>query len=148
MEAKYFRERFNTKLDQENEKRFQAWVEDAKSRYGTDLSMDLDTYDLRGYWFSGGYKDEAFKQRKGHAPDTYKKPNHPTFSKESIYSGTKSEYGGNWEGGNWKSETEFEPTAHMLQHTHPLSWYIDYMRKNGEGVKIMIPNSEIKKIIK
>ena len=87
---------YNTKLADVNEKRFQNWLAENITKYGIDLSKDLETYDLRGFWLNGGYKDAAFRQRKGHAPDTYKKPSHPTFSNESIYS-TKDRPGGVWQ---------------------------------------------------
>lgn len=51
---------------------------------------DLEDYDLRGFFASGG----AFAPN-GHGPDTYKKPNHPTFSAESQYS-TPDQTGGQW----------------------------------------------------
>jgi len=87
---------FNTPLSEENEIRFQNWLNQNIKKYNIDLSKDLETYDLRGFWINGGYSDEAFRQRKGHAPDTYKKPSHPTFSNESIYS-NKDMPGGTWD---------------------------------------------------
>lgn len=64
----------NTKLTEIEERKFQRWLEKS-GREG-----DLVDYDLRGAW-----KDNAKESAKGHLPDKYKKPNHPTFSVESIY---------------------------------------------------------------
>jgi len=135
----WFRDRFNTKLSDENERRFNNWIAQGKQKYGVDLTGDLYDYDLRGFWLSGGNTNEAFRARKGHAPDTFKKPNHTTFSNQSIYHGTPAEDGGTWQGGVWRSETEFEPSAHMLQYTHPVSWYTNHMEKYGGGVKLQLP---------
>jgi hypothetical protein len=50
-----------------------------------------------------------------HFPDTYKKPNHPTFSDESKY------HGGKYEGGHWGFENgkdTFTPgRTNLEQHT-------------------------------
>jgi len=55
--------------------------------YGPEDSYD---YDMRG-----AYKAAAEQARNGHYPDTFKKPNHPTFSNESKYA-NKTTVGGNW----------------------------------------------------
>lgn len=79
---------YETKLAPEEEKQFQTW----KSRYAPkDSGYD---YDLRGA-FKAGLKPDA---ASGHWPDTYKKPNHPTFSNESIYAKDRPDLAGHWEG--------------------------------------------------
>lgn len=89
---------FNTKLSSEDETKFQAW----KQTYAPKDSGD--DYDLRG-----AYKAGLTPADNGHWPDTYKKPNHPTFSDQSIYAG----YGnpGKWEGDKYipgtKEKTSF-----------------------------------------
>lgn len=82
-----FDENFNTRLEPGEEKDFERW----RSRYAPhDSGMD---YDLRGA-FKAGVTPSA----NGHFPDTYKKPNHPTFSDQSNYArfGTP---------GTWQGET-------------------------------------------
>ena len=101
-----FLNNFNTKLDKENETRFQNWVRQTKEKYGSDVGRDLETYDLRGFWLNGGHADESFRKREGHAPDTYKKPNHPTFSDESIYHNQPADGGGYWVGGHWTTDAQ------------------------------------------
>ena len=88
---------FNTELSEEEERQFRLWLLNSRRKYGIDLTPDLEVYDLRGYWKSKDPGMDAFAQRKGHAPDTYKKPSHPTFSNESIYSSDKLP-GGSWDG--------------------------------------------------
>ena len=77
---------FDTRLGPKNEASFQEW----KKKYAHPQDTGAD-YDLRGA-FKAGVKPDA----KGHFPDTFKKPNHPTFSNESRYArfGTP----GHWEG--------------------------------------------------
>jgi len=65
---------YDTKLPPAEEQKFQTWK--AKNA-PTDSGAD---YDLRG-----AYKAGLNPAANGHWPDTYKKPNHPTFSNESIY---------------------------------------------------------------
>lgn len=94
---------YNTKLSTEDEAKFQQWV----AQTGRD--GDLRDYDLRGAW-----KSDAQQASNGHLPDTWKKPNHPTFSDESQYS-TKDSPGGKWKeekGGRWS----FTPSAVNLRN--------------------------------
>ena len=92
---------FNTKLSRGDERRFIAWA-NSNGKMG-----DLFDYDLRGAWKSGVTATE------GHLPDTYKKPNHPTFSTESIYS-TPNNLGGTWDStfAGWS----FTPSETNLQY--------------------------------
>ena len=81
-----FSDRFNTKLSDEDEEAFQAWAKE------NHREKDVYDYDLRGAWKelqSGSMSED----QRGHLGDKYKKPNHPTFSSESIYS--------NGDGGRW-----------------------------------------------
>jgi|GEM_PF-2289579 len=90
---------FNTPLTPEQEQQFQAWATKA------NRLRDLESYDMRGAWLAGHRGDTP----NGHFPDTYKKPNHTSFSSESQYS-TPDNPGGKWSKdaqGKWT----FEPTA-------------------------------------
>jgi len=136
-----FSGKFNTELSPEEEAEFTRWLESVSLKKQRNVGLDLETYDLRGLWKDGGESLDGFSMG-GHAPDTYKKPNHPTFSKESIYST------GQYEGGDWLSDTEFAPSMKMLKTTHPLLKLHDYLRKHGEGVRIVLPSSEVKKVSK
>jgi hypothetical protein len=107
---------FDTKLDAENEKRFNFWLSDQSTIRKRDLSKDLEDYDLRGYWFNGGYQDRT---GKGHMPDTYKKPNHPTFSNESIYNGVDLGNGQIAQGGKWGEGDSFEVGPTNMQFYTP-----------------------------
>lgn len=75
---------YNTPLTAKEVIEFDKW----KARYAPkDSGKD---YDLRGA-FKAGLKPDA----NGHWPDTFKKPNHPTFSRESVYADATA---GTWAG--------------------------------------------------
>src|SRR5574342_270175 len=84
---------YNTQLSQGDEERFQRWVQRQSERTGRDIGMDLYDYDLRGWW----RRNQSANMSDAHLPDTYKKPNHPTFSDESRYHGEDGLHGGTWE---------------------------------------------------
>lgn len=81
---------YNTVLTPEQEVQFQQWLKTMP----VNLKSDYD-YDLRGAWLAGVNPDEYL-----HMPDKYKKPWHPTFSDESIYSSPHMQ-GGHWNGENF-----------------------------------------------
>lgn len=78
---------FDTPLSAQEEMAFHKWKAlNAPQDSGTD-------YDLRG-----AYKAGLAPAANGHWPDTFKKPNHPTFSNESIYAAQMPEAAGRWRG--------------------------------------------------
>jgi hypothetical protein len=83
-----FRQSYDTPLSAQEEAHFQVW----KSKHAPrDSGSD---YDLRGA-FRAGLRPAA----NGHWPDTFKKPNHPTFSIESQYAkGADRAKAGRWDG--------------------------------------------------
>jgi len=77
---------FETRIPPDQEPAFQAWkAANAPKDSGAD-------YDLHGAFLAGVKPDPE----TGHWPDTFKKPNHPTFSDQSKYAA----YGkpGSWDG--------------------------------------------------
>jgi len=96
---------FNTKLTPEEEAQFQIWkAKNAPQDSGSD-------YDLRGA-FKEGVNPADDPSGRGHLPDTYKKPNHPTFSDQSIYSDHEHK-GGTW--GGTDDNTTFTPGPENLK---------------------------------
>jgi hypothetical protein len=106
-----FSDRYNTKLTAAQEQQYQQWVADQSKAQGRDLSKDTYDYDLRGFWKSGG----SFDDESGHGGDTYKKPNHPTFSDQSQYHGVDGYQGGTWGGGQNGQPFTFTPSTTNLQ---------------------------------
>lgn len=81
---------YDTKLTPEEEKGFPAWkAKNAPNDSGQD-------YDLKGAYKAGVTPDP----QTGHMPDTFKKPNHPTFSNESQYAPQAPNLAGQWTGPN------------------------------------------------
>lgn len=80
--------RYDTILSAEESEAFRAW---RGLHAPNDSGVD---YDLRGAFRAGLRPDTA-----GHFLDTYKKPNHPTFSVESVYAcGDDLAAAGRWDG--------------------------------------------------
>ena len=121
----YWQNNFNTKLSPDMESKFKAVYPDPR---------DTQDYDLRGAWQNG----VASGKLGEHMPDTYKKPNHPTFSDESIYNGTPSPTGGTWQGGKW-DENSYTPSQSMLQTTHDPASLQQYMKQYEPGVQLNLP---------
>jgi hypothetical protein len=78
---------FDTKLSEAEETAFKKWKEKWAPK---DSGVD---YDLRGA-FKAGFKPDE----NGHWPDLFKKPNHPTFSDQSVYAKEAPGMAGRWEG--------------------------------------------------
>lgn len=101
---------FDTPLDRLQERQFQDWRAQHVSA-GNIHPMDLgQDYDMRGA-FKAGVKPDNTK----HWPDTYKKPNHPTFSNESIYSSLVGTTPGVWTGIHHDQYQGFDVKAHQEQ---------------------------------
>lgn len=90
---------------------FADWKAKMMKKY-PDIEFDSQKagYDYESYYNSN--PSAAWKQyeRLEHFPDTYKLPNHPTFSEESIYS-----RGPNM-GGSWVNDTTFAPSVINRQY--------------------------------
>lgn len=100
-----FSNKFNTPIPKEREEEFENWI--------TSLPLNLrnqNDYDLQGAFLDGVKPSES-----GHFPDTFKKPNHPTFSDQSKYHGKEGNIGGHWDN---KTMT-FEASPTNLQFTPP-----------------------------
>jgi len=124
-DAQWFHERFNTELTLEEELQFQMWIAEESQKQDRNLLLDLYDYDVRGYWKAGERPDE-----RGHGTDRYKKPNHPTFSNESVYHNKE------WWGGKWQSDGGFIPgTANLRLHT--IEFLRDHFKRDPEGVEYL-----------
>ena len=85
-----YRDQYNTRLSPEDEAAYQAWAK----KNGRE--NDVEDYDMRGAWLEAKQKGVSLEDGRGHFPDTYKKPNHPTFSDQSKYNGEGGAKGGAW----------------------------------------------------
>ena len=120
----------NTPLDSaEDADNYLAWA----AKGGRVPEDEEHYYDLRGYYKAGG------KLTKGvdNLPDTFTKPNHPTFSENSRYSGPGQE-GGKWVQDNEGNYYAFRVGAANLAHNSPekIQSYFDAYEP---GVKLIFP---------
>jgi hypothetical protein len=91
---------FDTPLSPAEEMAFNAW----KARYAPNDSGE--DYDLRGAFKAGLTPNPT----TGHFPDTFKKPNHPTFSNQSKYAaGANAARAGSWQGETFVPSGSREP---------------------------------------
>jgi hypothetical protein len=81
-----FSDKYNTPLKPAEKKEYQKWL------------MTLPEYqrNARDYDLQGAFKAGLNPAENGHFPDAFKKPNHPTFSDQSKYSGVEGHVGGSW----------------------------------------------------
>jgi hypothetical protein len=106
-----FKDKYNTELTKEEQKDFDKWVAKESKQQGRDIMMDKGAYDIQGFWKSGDWKK---RDADNHGTDTWKKPNHPTFSNQSKYNGAGGLYGG-----NWTEDAGYQPSKQSLNNYGP-----------------------------
>jgi hypothetical protein len=126
---------YNTPLPPGTEAFFQSWLRDQGQQAGRDMSRDTYDYDMQGAFLGGAGRSGA----NAHWPDTFKKPNHPSFSDQSIYHGADGHQGGAWQptpDGGWR----FAPGPTNLQ-MHGPEGLQRYFQRVDPGVQLDIPNA-------
>lgn len=91
--------------------------------------IDTTNYDMMTAYYDLGYDQmmEYSLHEDKHLPDTYKKPNHPTFSTESIYS-TKDNPGGTWT--KKDDKWEFTPSKANIDNVGDINKYVNWFTTN------------------
>jgi hypothetical protein len=124
--------RYNTELSPAEEQQFRDWASRQRAQAQRNPLADMYDYDIKGWWKEHGGQDLGAAGT--HLTDQYKKPNHPTFSDESIYHGVDGHEGGHWGGqeGSWtwtpgKSNRQF----HTDEETQ------DYFNRVEPDVKLL-----------
>ena len=121
-----FGNKFNTPLKPDETTAYLHWLSTLP-----EYQQNTNDYDMQG-----AFKAGLGRGGNGHFPDTFKKPNHMTFSDESIYS-TPQQQGGRWSDagdGNyvfWASPTN-------MQQNSPVS-ILDYFKRNEPGSVPVLP---------
>jgi hypothetical protein len=118
---------FDTPLTPEETNRYQSWRAGLPERL-----QGTDDYDLQGAWL-GNAKEAG----NGHLEDTWKKPNHMTFSSGSQYS-TPEAPGGDWRqaaGDDWV----FWASPENLRH-HSASELGAYFRQYEPTSAVVLPS--------
>lgn len=118
------------------QEQYQQWL----SAHGKSDAEKYD-YDIQGAYKAGIEPDES-----GHLPDTYKKPNHITFSDESIFHGGKLNFPDGPEtpeGGHWDKDDDgkdtFTPGKSNFDY-HTTEEMIDYFKKNEPNARLILPS--------
>ena len=75
---------YNTGLTKPEFDEYWKWANDRYKGHDNVL-YEMGAYDLQGAWKDIKAGKIKFDPNTGHLPDTYKKPNHITFSNESRY---------------------------------------------------------------
>lgn len=126
-----FTDRYNTKLSESDEKLYQLWLKTLPKE-----QQNTYDYDMRGAWRAG-----EGQGGNGHFTDRFKKPNHPTFSNESIYNGADGQYGGDWL--NILGRDVFVPTETNLAQNDS-EWLRKYFAEVEPSALLMNPNDILK----
>ena len=119
---------YETKLSAKKEAEYQAWLKEQAEKKGR--SIESPDYDMRGFF--NDPKSETGEN--GHYPDTYKKPNHPTFSDESKYHGVDGNEGGQWkktDDGKWSFKPGKTNRANGIDTTR------EYLQQNDPDVTLL-----------
>lgn len=110
-----YTDKYNSSVPEEKQDLYELWL-----KAFPEHQRNTYDYDLAGA-FMAGVESEG-----GHLPDTFKKPNHPTFSDGSIYHGVDGNVGGQWlqlRDGDWL----FLPSATNWEYNG--NWLEDYFKE-------------------
>ena len=109
---------------------YDKWIKERSIKEKRDVSKDKNDYDIQGAFLEmrrGKMKQDS----RGHLGDKYKKPNHPTFSTESIYSKGET-IGGKWIKGANNEVIGCAPSKYNLDNMskEQLKRYFDRVEPN------------------
>ncbi|MDY7579360.1 hypothetical protein RGU70_13660 [Herbaspirillum sp. RTI4] len=124
---------YNTALPPAQEEQFQAWQAESPQQRSTY------DYDSRGAWQELQSGDMTADER-GHLGDKFKKPNHPTFSDQSMYHGIDGQDGGSWGVDDQGKTTSFTPSATNLKNMSAEDLG-KYLAEVEPEVKLNIPHA-------
>lgn len=126
-----------TAIPANRQNEYQAWLQQQSQQVGRDISGDTKDYDLQGAFLAGEGAGP-----NGHFTDRFKKPNHPTFSTDSKYSGQNGEVGGKWvqdKQGKW---TFYASPANLKYHS--AAELQQYFRQSEPDAKLVMPSKAAK----
>lgn len=119
-----------------NNRQGQHQVGDKGYSAGGPVEDEAPDYDYKGAQEAGIQPDE-----RGHMPDTYKLPNHITFSDQSKYHGQNGEEGGKWDQlpeGRWM----FTPGASNLRR-YSSEQLQNYFQRAEPNSILNLPNAGV-----
>jgi len=125
-----FTNMLNTPIPPEQIAEYNKWLNSLPPQ----MDQTGRNYDLQGAYLAG-----LSTAGNGHLPDTFKKPNHPTFSTESKYSGGDFGAGGTWTQ-NPNKTWAFTVSPDQLKISSPDS-IVNYFKNNEPTGKLTMPNN-------
>jgi len=136
MAGEDFTAQFNTPIPPDLVPDYLRWVQQESRKKGRDIRQDMRDYDVQGLFMALHSGGKGLQDEKtGHSTDKFKKPNHITFSNQSIYSGKNG-----YEGGKW-GEKDFTPGKTNLQFYQPNDLFM-YFRQREPNVKLNLPETQ------
>lgn len=123
---------YNTKLTLPEMMEFHSW---AKNKYGDHDSMlrEMGDYDIQGAWKAQKSGQSIVDPVTGHWPDTFKKPNHITFSNQSMYH-SEATPGGQWIQTN--NKWQYKPSEHV-KNIHGKSNLMNYFKNYEKDADLL-----------
>lgn len=102
-----------TQLSPMEENQFSAWAGKMRLEGKIHPQDNFEDYDMRGYWKNEVLNNTELANGSSdlHFTDKYKRPNHPTFSTESIYA--QGEFGEKYGkmAGHWEDDNFIPPVS-------------------------------------
>lgn len=128
---------YNTPLSPTEQASFRNWAAQRYKTTGRNPLNDMYDYDVQGFWKSG-----AANAANGHGTDLFKKPNHPTFSNESMYAGQAGPAGQPMTGGRWFPNS-YQPSPTNLQ-SHSPQELSSYFRQVEPDYHLLLPPAPLR----
>lgn len=119
---------YNTPLNPQETQQYAAWLQSK----GINPNTAAFDYDMQG-----AFKAGVLQSGNGHFPDTFKKPNHTTFSDQSQYNGADGYQGGSWVD-NGNNTYTFNASPTNVQMTDPTSLQ-QYFATREQGNTLNLP---------
>jgi hypothetical protein len=133
-------DKYNTPIPPDLMPDYLRWVQQQSQKKGYDVRLDAKSYDIQGL-FMALHKGEKglYDEKTGHSTDRFKKPNHISFSNESMYAKD------GLEGGKWTytdKGTEFTPgkTNYIYNQANDI---FKYFREREPNIKLNLPNTKV-----
>ena len=120
---------YDTPISRDQMSSYEKWK---KSFSPNDPGYDYD--------YQGAFKAGVKKDARGHLTDKFKKPNHPTFSTQSQYSGKNGNIGGKWQKNSDGSWT-FYASETNLKYNDPADLE-RYFKEREPGNKLVLPGEK------
>lgn len=125
---------------------YNKWVEAIENYKGIHIKDDPD-YDYKGFYNENpNYAWSMLnKEAKAHFSDKYKTASHPTFSKESIYSGYKNIFNPKGiTGGTWHDNNNYQLSEDQINIDWDIDRTLEYIKEvENDIVNVLAPDNSV-----